>query len=319
MELDEFYHELQHKIRLKSQELEDFPEPSFLEMVTEELCESGVIEDFSHAHLFGIKSGPYRNSRVDGYCFSEENDSIDLFVVDYKQNDKLSTLTFTEMEAIFSRLERFFVASTSSSAFEGMEESSPVYGLSYQLNREACKYCNLRFFLVSSRVLSGRVKALENKQIENWNVSFQVWDAARQHRMHDSRGQREDVIVDFIEEFGEPLACLPAHIGAEDYQSYLAVVPGEQLANLYGTYGGRLLELNVRTFLQARNKVNKGIRNTIVNNPDRFFAYNNGITATAEEVVVENGGISRAKNLQIVNGGQTTASLYHASENKKPT
>jgi len=317
MELDEFYQELQHKIRLKAQELEDFPEPSFLEMVTEELCESGVVEDFCHSHLSDVKSGPYRNSRVDGYCFSEENDSVDLFIVDYKPIDALDTLTFTEMETIFARLERFFLASTSSRAFEGMEESAPVYGLAHQLNGEARKYCNLRFFLVSARTLSGRVKSLEKKRIDNWDVTYHVWDVSRQHRMYDSRGQREDIMIDFVEECGEPLACLPAHIGADEYQSYLAVVPGEQLANLYGTYGGRLLELNVRTFLQARNKVNKGIRNTIVNNPDRFFAYNNGITATAEEVDIVNGAITKARNLQIVNGGQTTASLYHASRKQK--
>lgn len=317
MELDEFYQELQHRIRLKAQELEDFPEPSFLELVTEELCEAGVIEDYSHAHLSDVKSGPYRNSRVDGYCFSEENDSVDLFIVDYKPIESLDTLTFTEMETIFARLERFFLASISNRAFEEMEESAPVYGLAHQLNGEARKYCNLRFFLVSARTLSGRVQSLEKKRLDEWDVSYHVWDVSRQHRMFDSRGQREDVIIDFVEEFGEPLACLSAHIGADEYQSYLAVVPGEQLANLYGTYGGRLLELNVRTFLQARNKVNKGIRNTIVNNPDRFFAYNNGITATAEEVEIVDGAIASARNLQIVNGGQTTASLYHASRKQK--
>jgi len=313
MELEEFYQELQHKIRLKSQELEDFPEPSFLEMVAEDLCEAGVVEDFSHAHLSDVKSGPYRNSRVDGYCFSEENDSVDLFIVDFKQNESLDTLTLTEMETIFARLERFFLASVTSRSFERMEESAPVYGLAYQLNSEAQKYCNIRFFLISARTLSGRVKSLEGKRLDDWNVTYHVWDVSRQHRMYDSRGQREDVLIDFVEELGEPLACLPANICADEYQSYLAVVPGEQLANLYGTYGGRLLELNVRTFLQARNKVNKGIRNTIVNNPDRFFAYNNGITATAEELEIIEGKIVKVKNLQIVNGGQTTASLYHAS------
>jgi hypothetical protein len=72
----------------------------------------------------------------------------------------------------------------------------------------------------------------------------------------------------------------------------------------------------VRTFLQFRGSVNKGMRNTIMNEPKMFFAYNNGITATAEaiETDIENGSarIKQIKNLQIVNGGQTTASLYTA-------
>src|SRR5699024_3890388 len=62
--------------------------------------------------------------------------------------------------------------------------------------------------------------------------------------------------------------------------------------------------------------VNKGIRNTILNEPSKFFSYNNGITATAEKVetIIEDGQlkISSVMDLQIVNGGQTTASLARA-------
>ena len=81
------------------------------------------------------------------------------------------------------------------------------------------------------------------------------------------------------------------------------------------------MEQNVRCFLQARGNVNKGIRSTIMNEPQMFFAYNNGITATAEEVetrVTDNGlEIIRVKDLQIVNGGQTTASLFHTNRKDK--
>ena len=52
-----------------------------------------------------------------------------------------------------------------------------------------------------------------------------------------------------------------------------------------------------------------------------FFAYNNGITATAEEITIKdtkNGrAITSLKNLQIVNGGQTTASCFYAREKEK--
>ena len=102
-----------------------------------------------------------------------------------------------------------------------------------------------------------------------------------------------------------------------DYQSYLVSVPGEFLSKIYEEYGARLLEQNVRTFLQARGNVNKGIISTIKNNPELFFAYNNGITATAEELTFSNNKITDIKNLQIVNGGQTTASMYYAKIKEK--
>ena len=105
------------------------------------------------------------------------------------------------------------------------------------------------------------------------------------------------------------------------YQSYLMVMPGKMLAMLYDEYGARLLEQNVRCFLQFRGNVNKGIRNTIRNDPEMFFAYNNGITATAEDIDFEQSNeglkIRKLKNLQIVNGGQTTASIFSAKKKDK--
>ena len=107
-----------------------------------------------------------------------------------------------------------------------------------------------------------------------------------------------------------------------DYESYLAVFPGRQLALIYDRWGARLLEQNVRVFLQARGNVNRGLRNTITNNPEMFFAYNNGITATAEsiETVESPNGLLLERacgNFQIVNGGQTTASIHEALRNKE--
>jgi AIPR protein len=102
--------------------------------------------------------------------------------------------------------------------------------------------------------------------------------------------------------------------------AYLSVVPAVQLAAIYDRWGSRLLEQNVRSFLQARGNVNRGIRNTLEREPEMFFAYNNGITATAEAIESETTEqglvITNIHNLQIVNGGQTTASIHLASRQK---
>lgn len=98
-------------------------------------------------------------------------------------------------------------------------------------------------------------------------------------------------------------------------------MPGPILSTIYEKFGARLLEQNVRTFLQARAKVNQGIRTTIMTEPGMFFAYNNGITATAQGVETKRTGdglqITRITDLQIVNGGQTTASLFHTRRKDK--
>src|SRR5262249_13014927 len=137
------------------------------------------------------------------------------------------------------------------------------------------------------------------------------------HRCVSSGQQREPIEIDFVDKFGAPVACLETPRKEPDCRVFLTLLPATILHRIYDEYGPRLLELNVRSFLQARGKVNQGIRKTLLQEPDRFLAYNNGISATAEDirlVPLEGGGqgIAWVKNLQIVNGGQTTASIHHA-------
>ncbi len=119
------------------------------------------------------------------------------------------------------------------------------------------------------------------------------------------------------------MPCIVNDTNNDDYQSYLAIIPGNALAEIYGQYGARLLEQNVRSFLQFTGKYNKGIRDTILSQPHMFLAYNNGIAATAEEIKLvdlpdnKGKGIGYVKDFQIVNGGQTTASIYHTWKQNK--
>ncbi len=157
--------------------------------------------------------------------------------------------------------------------------------------------------------------------MEGISTSYHIWDISRLQRQRSSRGHKEHLDLNFREMFGTGISCLQVHLGSAAYRPYLVVMPAIILSVLYEKFGARLLEQNVRCFLQARGNVNKGIRSTILNEPKMFFAYNNGITATAQEVETtptETGlQITRIKDLQIVNGGQTTASLYHTRRKDK--
>jgi hypothetical protein len=129
---------------------------------------------------------------------------------------------------------------------------------------------------------------------------------------------RENLTIDFKNDFGGGIPILAASHEGSMLESYLAVMPGQQLASIYDKWGPRLLEANVRSFLQAKGKVNKGIRDTIKNTPEMFLSYNNGLSITADSIELEETGsglkLSRVDNLQIVNGGQTTASLHTAKK-----
>lgn len=316
MDIEEFFHDFRQDLLSSAEAQEDFLEAQFALRVSEELDGSGAIEGFEACHYKA-----QRGMRVDGYWFNDEGVNLDLFIVDFANRENLESLTRTDVEALFKRAENFFTTSVKKKLFQDLEETSPGYGLARDILDRQPFFSKVNFYLLSERRLSGKIQVIKDKPYQKWTFSYHVWDISRLHRVMTSRGAKEELVIDFNEMFGHGIQCLPAHIDSADYESYLLVMPGQILEDLYGRYGGRLLEQNVRCFLQARGKVNKGIRATIINDPEMFFAYNNGITATAKEVETEPGNdgiyIRKIRDLQIVNGGQTTASIFHTHRKDK--
>lgn len=314
--LEEFYKDLCQGAHAGSEARQDYLESEFLLGLANDLEGAGVIEGFEPCHY----RRP-RGMRVDGYWFKEEESALDLFILDFENRESLERLTNTEIRSAFKRLENFFIDSISSHLYDDLEETSQGYGLSRDISDRRINYSKVNLYLISDRRLSDQAVALDDIQYMHWNLSYHIWDISRFYRQHTSKGAKEDLVVNLKQLCGKGLQCLPAHLNNDDYESYLLVMPADILSDLYGKYGARLLEQNVRCFLQARGNVNKGIRATIMNDPGMFFAYNNGITATAKEVVTsESGGglfVEEIRDLQIVNGGQTTASLFHTNKKDK--
>ena len=294
-------------------------EDVFFQTCCDALVDAGEIETHDRAHYEGT-----RGVRVDGYGGDplDADGLLSLIAVDMNQIQEISTLTATEMDAAFRRLYNFAERSLDNRFRNGLEETDPAFGLADLIATRWPNTARVRLILISNRVLSDRVDRREAGSLMDKPVTYTVWDLNRFHRYETSGQEREELDVR-LEDFGDPLPVLPAHNGAEREESYLAVVPGQQLASIYDRWGTRLLEQNVRVFLQARGKVNRGIRNTISNLPEMFFAFNNGITATAEALETRRTDrgllLTGMRNFQIVNGGQTTASLHEALRNKLDT
>lgn len=299
-----------------AESIENFHESAFIQLYAKELLESGEIDEeleLCHWSETGIK--------VDGYSYNEDEGILNLFISIFASDPDNKNLTQSEVTQAFKRIESFFAKSFEKSYYTKLEESTPVYDLSLLINKNKENISTVKYYLLSNKILSDRVDTIAPKENSTTLFSYHIWDISRLFRMDSSNQKKEDIFIDFENITDNPLYCLPAHLNTKEYQSYLLVMPGTLLASLYAKYGARLLEQNVRTFLQARGKVNKGLRNTVLNQPEKFFAYNNGLTTTAEDIELEeiNGGlkIKSLKNLQIVNGGQTTASIYSAMRKDK--
>lgn len=311
--IEDFFHDFRQETLAGAEANSTYQLEAFMEAVSNELIETGFVEGFEHCHY----RAP-RGMRVDGYWFNDEA-ALDIFVADFDCRRELETLTRTDVDAAFKRAVNFLEASLQGTLEPDV--TTPEYGLVRQIADRRAMLRHVNFYLTSERVLSDRFQGFPDNEIGGIRATYHIWDMARFQRQRSSRGHKEPLNIDFVELFGKGIACLPANLGSDSYRSYLIVMPAPILAALYDRYSARLLEQNVRTFLQARAQVNKGIRATILNEPQMFFAYNNGITATAQEVETKTTDaglqIVRMTDLQIVNGGQTTASLFHTQRRDK--
>jgi hypothetical protein len=316
MELNDFTKDFMETARAIAVTEGDFEEAAFVSEAARRLVEAEELEDFEPCHFEGTGSRQ-RRLRVDGYCFDDVDGSVSLVVANYDGSDSDLTLTQTDATKYFSMLRAFAEDSLSGRLQNSLEESSPGYGLACDLYYKRETISRFRAFLLSNAILSSRVKDWPEDALAGKPVEFHIWDIARFHRVFESAVGRDELEVDFTEFKEKGLLCLEANQPKSDYKAYLAVIPANILVDIYERFGSRLLEGNVRSFLSTRPKVNKNIRISILNEPEMFFAYNNGIAATATEVTIAQGRLQHATHLQIVNGGQTTASLALARRKDK--
>jgi hypothetical protein len=291
---------------------ENFREDQFTRLFMDYLSEFDEIEDSDVCSYRG------RGMQVNGYSFSEELDQMVLFVTNYTATYPPESIRKSDLEAATRKGVNFFKKALSG-LHTSLEEASPVFDLALQIFESKETLTELKIIFITDGLAKSEVP--EEPSVHGIPVKVQIWDVERLYRSWSSGQKREAIEIDF-NDHGQAIPCLPMPEENPDYMTYLAIFPGEVLVSMYGKFGPRLLERNVRSFLQARGNVNKGIRTTIRFEPHMFLAYNNGLSAVAESIELINLGdgtmaIKAVKDLQIVNGGQTTASIYHAFKKDK--
>ena len=315
IDLEEFHQTFFQNVLASADSKGGWTEDAFFEEFCTYLVDAGEFETADRVAYAPPRGGV----RVDGYGGDPTTCEgvLNLIVADFNQSPDLESLTATEMEAAFKRLTNFLVKSLDVKFRNSLEEAHPGFGLADLIATRWQLTAKVRMFLITNRALSSRVDGKESGTINNIPITYSVWDITRLHRYAGSGSEREEIKIDLKNDFDCSLPMLSAHLDDAGYEAYLLVFPGALLAKIYDRWHARLLEQNVRVFLQARGSVNQGIRNTIENNPKMFFAYNNGITATTERVEVSRHQnellLTGLQNFQIVNGGQTTASIHAAS------
>ena len=284
---------------------------AFTRVMIDRLTEDGDWED---GESFDYRA---KDIQINGYSLSQDEDSLLVIVSEYHTQTPTVLLKATQIDKAYTRALNFVRKCMIEDYFNSIYSQSPALDLALILKEKESSLTSIRICFLTN----GRIPQFDRgvDKINNATITFEAWDIVRLHRLVSSGRGHEHVEIDFKEQFGVLLPCLKVPCDNSEYSACLTYLPGDVLAGLYQSYGARLLEKNVRAFLQAKGKVNRGIRDTIKNEPYMFMAYNNGISITAKSIEydVDDYGrdcIRKIFDLQIVNGGQTTASLLFSKK-----
>ncbi len=321
-ELKRFYQSLIQDLK-STQVSEDeggILEQIFTQVAVDLLADAGETENARVAHDEG-RLGTKNQHKINAYAEPDNYETIDLFITIYKGKDEPARLAKEEIDTAAKRITNFFRKAKCKDYVNEIEESSQIFDFAHTLSTSEDLTENLvrvNAIILTDGLYQGEIP--ENQNIAGYPIFFRVINLEYLYNITEK--SHIPIEIDFTRD-GFEIPCIISPSENDQYQSYLAIISGSALATIYERYGSRLLEQNVRSFLQFTGKINKGMRKTIKEEPHMFLAFNNGIAATAEEIEIaksEDGKgylISKVKDFQIVNGGQTTASIYHTLKKDK--
>lgn len=322
VELQKFYQALM--LDIKSQQLSEEDggnlEQFFTQWAVDLLADGGETENVRVAYdekALGTKN----QHKINAYSISDNYETIDVFITIFTGTEEPGRVAKDEVDTASKRISNFFRKGIYKDYVNEIEESSPIFDFAHALsNTEELKSNLVRVnaIILTDGLYPGEVPA--NQNISGYPFNYRIVDLNYLYNITEK--SHIPIEIDFADE-GFEVPCIISPSENDQYQSYLAILSGTALATIYERYGSRLLEQNVRSFLQFTGKINKGIRSTILKESHMFLAFNNGIAATADEIEIapsKNGKgqcIAKVKDFQIVNGGQTTASIYHTFKKDK--
>lgn len=325
MDVGVFRRQFMEQLRFDAEHAGSEPEAQFIEKSLEILEEIGDVVD---PMPMSIEMRGRRNRRMafDAYAYDEADGALVMIASNFvNEIDNTPTLTNTQIDDLYGAMRNFIDESVNGDVSTYCDDSDPAISIAKEIKNKIGKsmltteILRFKFIIISNSLLSTAVKNISREDFLDRPVELNIWTIERFHQTYASNSS--EIIEIETADFGcDGIQFLKADIGDRtDYDAYLGIVPGEFLADIYRKYGSKLLQGNVRAFLSVRGKVNKGIRDTIIKHPENFFTYNNGIAVVARSIGFSEDGskIIYLKDPQIINGGQTTASLANAKIKKE--
>lgn len=311
---DELLVDIQNELALNGKTGEE----AFAERATFELEQSELIDDYNPAFFDNGLPGK-RHCHINGYSFSSVDGFLNLFVTKYGGDESPERMGLPDVRPAVEAAINFIVdrKQLKENASDATDYVDCIELMDSHMGNSESSIRKIRIYLLTDGVVTDNVRKAKFPDIEGKPVELFAYDIVSIYALTIAGEGRGTLQIDFEEFKPHVVHCVSAGESSGTnqfhYESYMGVIPGVVLADIYDEYGARLLEGNVRSFLSTKGAVNKRIRETILRAPEQFFAFNNGISVTASNVRFDDSGnLSYAEEFQIINGGQTTASLSNA-------
>ncbi len=286
--------------------------------------------------------------RIDAYAFDETDHSLELFINDFQDAYETGNLTGSRVDELYWLMYYFLNEVCNGNITKYFDDSDDALKIAALIKRrmnaigdDPEQILKIRMFILTNKELSTDIlnrnlletkirktkgsktvkstKKIKKADFNGKPLEINIWNLERFYEKEKSFSS-DPIVIDFKNDYScDGIPCIKGNIGENlGYEAYIAIIPGKLLSEIYIEHGSKVLEGNVRAFLgtSGSKSVNSGIRRTINTEPDKFFTYNNGIATTAADVETEEKDgqlyITKIVDLQIINGGQTTASLAEA-------
>jgi hypothetical protein len=316
-----YFNTLQSLIIDKTIENEDLnKEGAFTEICSEYLQESFLINEFQHAYFFKEEANS-QNQKINGFCINESNDVLSLFITDFNSLTDSLNLNLKNVEILFKQLYRILNYS-----IRFKNDVIPKANILSRLHEEFVLHLSdnllqINFYLLTNNIAVNRKEIKKDSILSKTDLNsqldfnFRIIDIIELERLHKNNQKLNIEVSDF---YDKPINIITPKINNVGYGTALAIFPGEFLFNIYNYFGSSLLASNVRSYLSNKVKVNKGIEETLISKPTMFLAYNNGLCVTVSNIKKnDDGTVKTFEDFQIVNGGQTTSSIYFCKKQNK--
>lgn len=258
----------------------------------------------------------YEKAKINAYVYDEYFQTLTLVVSVFENRPEISKMGKVDVTNNAKQATKFY-RMCKSGYFENVEETDPGYIIAEYINDYEREIENIKVILITNKETVPETP--DSIKIDKVTVKFEVWDLERICQSLYQNKSHEDLVIRFQNKYNNPLKMIKVKQDTDVYDCYIGVISGQCLAEIYRDEGQRLIEKNVRSFLQATGKINQGIKKTLSDEPEMFMTYNNGISTTAKSIVIDEEKsdedfvvIKEITDWQIVNGGQTTASIHNA-------